>query len=756
MYLFFAVILGILFSIYIKSYWIISIILILISIFILINKVDKKFLIFPLIIFLVFLNFSFRDYKLKDFSGEVIGKVVYAKENKSILRTDTINGKKYRTKILFYEKLDRGANYKIKGNYNSPLPAMNYGNFDFEKNYKSQGIYSLGKIESIKKVYDANSFYRFSNFFIDRSKNIYDKNLNKRNSNLLKGVVLADKSFLEDEDIENFDTLGINHILAVSGLHIGVLAVFLNFIFLKITKNKKLTDIFVMAIILFYIVSIGLPISAIRAFLFYILYKANFYMRIDFTPKKVFFASLGIILFINPMAIYSISLIMSYTAIFGIIFIFPALISKLSSKSIFTKSIVCTASVLISLFLILNYYFYGVSILVFIANLLIVPIYFVIISFGFVMGFGIFPSAGKFLNILMDATYGIESIFSSRGSIFLSLKFFKLEYVFIYYLVLIAILNRNKLKEIIRPNLKVIEIYLIFVFFVAVLGVLKDYNTYNERHIYVDQGDCTIISIRGKNYLVDTGGARFENKIAEKYLFSALNNAGISRIDGVFISHFDEDHCGNLSKLLKNYEIDNIFINHLPKDREILRDASKFSKIIMLEKGDKVKICEDTYAEILSDNENRNNENDNSMVVLLSHKGFKTLYTGDISKDIEEKINTRVDLLKVSHHGSKTSTSEKFLENTSPRYAVISAGAHNSYGHPHKETLDKLKKHDIIYYVTSRDGEIDFKIYKSKLNVKKKLEKEDYKFYFCLVVLNTILLYMVARENYELQKDLQR
>lgn len=133
MYLFFAVILGILFSIYIKSYWIISIILILISIFILINKVDKKFLIFPLIIFLVFLNFSFRDYKLKDFSGEVTGKVVYAKENKSILRTDTINGKKYRTKILFYEKLDRGANYKIKGNYNSPLPAMNYGNFDFEK-----------------------------------------------------------------------------------------------------------------------------------------------------------------------------------------------------------------------------------------------------------------------------------------------------------------------------------------------------------------------------------------------------------------------------------------------------------------------------------------------------------------------------------------------------------------------------------------------------------------------------------------------
>ncbi|MDU3750838.1 MAG: MBL fold metallo-hydrolase, partial [Peptoniphilus rhinitidis] len=275
-------------------------------------------------------------------------------------------------------------------------------------------------------------------------------------------------------------------------------------------------------------------------------------------------------------------------------------------------------------------------------------------------------------------------------------------------------------------------------------------------HIYVDQGDCTIISIRGKNYLVDTGGARFENKIAEKYLFSALNNAGISKIDGVFISHFDEDHCGNLSKLLKNYEIDNIFINHLPKDREILRDASKFSKIIMLEKGDKVKICEDTYAEILSDKENRNNENDNSMVVLLSHKGFKTLYTGDISKDIEEKINTRVDLLKVSHHGSKTSTSEKFLENTSPRYAVISAGAHNSYGHPHKETLDKLKKHDIIYYVTSRDGEIDFKIYKSKLNVKKKLEKEDYKSYFCIVVLNTILLYMVARENYELQKDLQR
>lgn len=755
MYLFAAIIFGILLSIFTKASLLIAGIFLMLSIIILAQKKNAKLFIFPLLIFAVYINFSLRDYKLKDFTGEVTGKVISSSENKSVLKTSSINGKKFVTKILFYEKLNRGGTYKIIGEFAPPLPAMNDGNFDYEKNDKAQGIYALGNIKSFQKISQPNIFYKFSNALIDRAKNFYRENLDERNSKLMSSIVLADRTLMEEGEKDRFNTLGMSHILAVSGLHIGVLLIFLEGIIKGLTKNKKLTDILVTALIFFYIVTIGMPISALRAFLFYLLYKGNIYLKKDLDLKKIYFLSLSIILFINPMAIYSLSLLMSYGAIFGLVFVYPVLDSGIAGSGLVKKSLLGTSSIIISLFPLINYYFDGFSLLVFLTNLIIVPIYSLIITLGFIMGLGILPGIlGKALNILMNATYGLESIFAAKGSIFLALKAFKFDYIFVYYILLLLILNRHNLKEIIEPNLKIIEIYMAVFFVFTSLGILRDLNTYKESHLYIGQGDCTLISFRGKNYLIDTGGARQENKTAEKFLFPTLKVRGLSKIDGIFISHFDEDHAGNLNKILKKYRVENIFINHLPEELEILEKAEKFSNIVMLKKGDKVKILGDTVAEVLSDSENSEEENDNSMVLLINHRGFKTLFTGDISENVEGIINKDIDILKVAHHGSKTSTSKKFLENTSPKFALISAGVNNSYGHPHEEVLQNLEKHGIIYYVTARDGQVDFKIYGDKLRIDRKNQEADYKFYILLIFLNTTLLYITARKNYELQENL--
>lgn len=757
MYLFAVIIFGILLSIFTRASLLMAGLFLLIAIIIIAQMKNAKLIIFPLLIFAVCLNYSLRDYKLKDFSGQVTGKVILSNENKSVLKTSSLNGKKFVTKILFYEKLDRGGTYKIIGEFAPPLPAMNEGNFDYAKNNKAQGIYALGKINSFQKISQPNIFYKFSNACIDRAKKFYSENLDERNSKLMSSIVLADRSLMEESEKDRFNTLGMSHILAVSGLHIGVLVLFLEGLIKGLTKNKKLTDILVTGLIFFYIVTIGMPISALRAFLFYLLYKGNIYLKKDLDLKKIYFLSLSIILFINPMAIYSISLLMSYGAIFGLVFVYPVLNSRLAGSGLVKKSFVGTSSVIISLFPLINYYFDGFSLLVFLANLIIVPIYSVIITLGFIMGLGIFPGIlGKVLNILMNATYGLESIFAAKGSIFLALKAFKFDYIFVYYILLLLILNRHKLREIIEPNLKIIEIYMAVFFVLTSIGILRDLNTYKESHLYIGQGDSTLISFRGKNYLIDTGGARQENKIAEKFLFPTLKLRGLTKIDGIFISHFDEDHAGNLNKILKKYRVDNIFISHLPEEPEILKEAEKFSNIVILKKGDKVKILGDTIAEVLSDSENSEEENDNSMVLLINHRGFKTLFTGDISENVERKINRDIDILKVAHHGSKTSTSKEFLENTSPKFALISAGVNNSYGHPHQEVLQNLEKHGIIYYVTARDGQVDFKIYGDKLKIDRKNQEEDYKFYILLIFLNTTLLYMTARKNYELQENLQR
>lgn len=757
MYLFSGVIIGIILSIYIKSYLLVGIILLITSAYILSLKSKYKFLYLPILIFLVFLNFNYRDYRLKAFDGEVTGRVVLSNENKSVIKTETLQGKKFKTKVLVYEKLERGGDYKIQGRFYPPLPAMNKGTFDYEKNNKAQGIYLIGKISSYKKISDPRGLYRFSNLFIDRAKYFFNKNLNERNAGLLGSLILADRFLVDSMERDRFDSLGMSHILAVSGLHIGVLAIFLEFIIKKLSKNKKFTDLILVIILSFYIMAIGFPISAVRAFLFYILYKGNTYLEEDIDNKDIYLLSLSIILLINPMAIYSISLLLSYGAIFGLIFVYPHLIVRVSSRSLISKSLVGTLSVIISIFPLVNYYFSGFSILVFAANLFIVPIYSIIISLGFIMGLGIFPSLiGWFLDILMNATYGLESLLVSKGSIFLLLNAFKFEYIFIYYILLLVIINRPRLDEIIRPNLKIIEIYGLVAFILMGYGIVKDIRSFEISQLYIDQGDCVLISYKGKNYLIDTGGARFENKIAEKYLFPSLKEKGISTIDGIFLSHFDEDHAGNLNKILENYKVKNIFINHLPEDPSILGEGEKYSKIIKLSKGDKLKISKDTSMEVLLDNENKEDENDKSMVLLLDHKGFKTLFTGDISADTEREINSKIDLLKVAHHGSRTSTSDEFLEKTRPKFAMISAGYENSYGHPNKEALENLEKHGIIYYVTSRDGEVDFKILGNQVKIDANNRKEDYKSYLILIILNTSLLYIVARKNYELQKNLQR
>lgn len=757
MYLFFGVITGIILSIYIKSYLLLGIILLISAGYILSLKNKFKFLYLPLVALLVFINFNLRDYKLNSFDGDIIGKVVLSNENKSVIKTESIKGKNFKTKLLVYEKLDRGGSYKIHGKFYPPLTDMNKGTFNYEMNNKAQGIYLLGKLSRYDKISDSRGIYKLSNLFIDRAKYFFNKNLNERNAGLLSSLILADKSLVDSFDRDRFDSLGMSHILAVSGLHIGVLALFLEFIIKKISKNKKFTDFSLFVILSFYIMAIGFPISGLRAFLFYILYKGNTYLEEDIDTKDIFFLSLSIILLINPMAIYSISLLLSYGAIFGLIFVYPHLIERVSSKSFINKSIIGTLSVLISVFPLVNYYFSGFSILVFVANLFIVPIYSIIISLGFIMGIGIFPSLiGSFLDILMNATYGLESLLISKGSIFLILKAFKFEYIFVYYIFLILILNRHKINEIIRPNLKLIKIYMTISFIMMGLGIYKDLMTFEISQLYVDQGDCTLISYRGKTYLIDTGGARFENKIAEKYLFPSLKLRGVSTIDGIFISHFDEDHAGNLNKILKNYRVKNVFVNHLPEDKSILKNVEKYSNIIQLSNRDRVKLFKDTSMEVLLDNKGRSDENDKSMVLLLNHKGFKSLFTGDISAEVESQVDREINLLKVAHHGSKTSTSEEFLEKTKPVFAMISAGYENSYGHPHKEVLKNLEKHGIIYYVTSKDGETDFKIFGDKLQIDIHNKEEDYKTYLLLIILKTGLLYIFARKNYELQENLQR
>jgi competence protein ComEC len=208
-----------------------------------------------------------------------------------------------------------------------------------------------------------------------------------------------------------------------------------------------------------------------------------------------------------------------------------------------------------------------------------------------------------------------------------------------------------------------------------------------------------------------------------------------------------------LDEIKKVSNIENIFINGM--NESLLRNFN--SNIEILSKGDKIVIDDNLSIDILWPDKNfySNDENENSLVLLIKYKDKNILYTGDINKNIEEKISKNVsktNILLVPHHGSDTSSSEDFLAKLSPEVAIFSYG-HNFYGIPSLNVVDRYKKYGIESYSTFKDGEIwsimdkdGYKVYTNKNSVNNELNL--FELLFALVVIYLTLMYLEEREIY--------
>ena len=223
---------------------------------------------------------------------------------------------------------------------------------------------------------------------------------------------------------------------------------------------------------------------------------------------------------------------------------------------------------------------------------------------------------------------------------------------------------------------------------------------------------------------------------------------GYTSIDYVFISHFDQDHVGGILTLLEEIKVKNIVIGKQFEDSDNYRKfvelvKEKNIKVLVVEAGQKINIEKNLFFEILwPDSENKINENilnNNALVCKLNYGKFSMLFTGDIEQKAEEGIckiyqDTNVlnsTILKVSHHGSKTSSTAKFLNLVKPKASVIGVGKNNNFGHPNIEVLTRLEELGTKIYRTDEDGQItitvNLKMYKfSKFVQTNKNEKRRY------------------------------
>ena len=236
--------------------------------------------------------------------------------------------------------------------------------------------------------------------------------------------------------------------------------------------------------------------------------------------------------------------------------------------------------------------------------------------------------------------------------------------------------------------------------------------------IDVGQADSMLISTPSKrtNILIDTGkGYDIEN------IITYFKSIGISKLNYLIITHGDYDHMGEAINLVNNFKVEKVIFN-CGEFNDLEQDLIKVL--------DKKKITYYSCIKELNIDNNKlyflqtkeyDNENDNSNVIYTELSGYKFMFMGDAGiekeKDILEKYNiSNIDVLKVGHHGSKTSSDKNFINEINPKYSIISVGKNNRYGHPNKEALDNLKNSKM--YRTDQDGSIMFKIKNNKLKIK--------------------------------------
>ena len=621
------------------------------------------------------------DYKINDktitiYFDNIIGKYYVDNDEKV---------KEFKDNYSFGDKIYIEGEISVPNNNTIP------NNFNYKDYLYHKYIYYIIKIDKIKMI------SKNDNIFLNIKNSIYKRIDTIKYNDYLYAFILGKSYYIDSEVLNNYKINGITHLFALSGLHVSMFSSIILFILKKIKLNEKLSYFITSLFLIFFAFIASFTPSIIRSVLFFILSSINNVYYLYIKPKYLLYIVFSILIFINPFYIYDTGFILSFCISFFILLFNEK--NKINNNllSILVISILSTLS---SLPIIINMS-YEINILGFINNLFFIPyVTYIVFPLSIIV---VFISKLSFiLNFLIIIMEYISKVSSNILNVILIFPKISLFLIIIYYVLLILIVKKINLK-------KIFIIYLSFLYFRC------DFDKNNYVYfIDVGQGDSALIVTKNnKSVLIDTGGKVGSNySLMKSNVIPFFKSIGIRKLDYLFITHGDYDHAGYGIDLVNNFNVKNRFTNK--------------GKYNLLEKKLNIKSFNNSYikidnVEIYSLNSKHyNNENSDSLVLLVIIDNYKLLFMGDASINTEKDIMNNYDIgdvfiLKVGHHGSKTSSSEEFINSVNPKYSIISVGKNNKFGHPNKEVLDNLSNSKI--YRTDIDGSIMFKIKKDKLRI---------------------------------------
>ena len=627
-----------------------------------------------------------------------------------------LEGNIFYGKIIDYKytndtyKITIKSNYKLLINYKT----TNELNINYGDCIKVSGVISTPSNNTIPNLFNYKNYLRMyninyiinandielisynTNIFYDIKNNIVSR-INKLNkgSSYIYSLILNNKSYIDKEIKTSYMNNGISYLFNTT-IYLAIYIKLLNKLLNKVSYNNYYKFIITLIILLSYVLIINKSVSVLRYLIMFIINRVNKLFNLHIKRLDLMLIIFIIISLINPYYVVDISFILSYLIIFFIV-----VLNKKKNKLYI--SLLCF---LVSFPLVISIN-YNINIISFIFNF-ILKIYniFIILPISIISLF--IPSIDNILYKLINLIETISLFLSNINILNISFSKPSIIFIIIYYILLILYMYDKKYI------ITILMIILIHKYF-----YLID-NTLSVTYLDVGQGDSIVITYKSNVILIDNGGNIYCD-ISNNKTIPYLKSLGKNKIDYLILSHGDYDHMGESINLVNNFKVDNVIFN---KDNY---DELEQELINVLENNNIKYYNSVNYIDINNirlyflNDKIYDNENDNSNIIYFSYYNYNFLFTGDISSNVEKcLVNNynlnKIDFLKVSHHGSDTSSSKYFIDKLNVVNSIISVGRNNIYNHPSILTLNNLE--DTNIYRTDIEGSIKVDLNKNRYKIK--------------------------------------
>ena len=647
-----------------------------------------------------------------------------------------------------------GETVEARGEYTEISSADDPGCFDYRLYMKSKGVTVRFKAY-ILEITDARvPLAARVRRYLYSARESFISRFDESTQGFIRGVIFGDKSEIDEEILDEFNNNSTGHILAVSGLHVGFLYSLLRFLTAR-KRTLPVSTLIIAVILLYGEMTMWSPATVRACIVMTISLFASHLKRCSDMLTSVSAAAFLILTF-QPYQLFNSGFQLSFLALCGISFLAGPI------STVTGEAIAVMLAVQIGTLPVIAHSYCRINPLSMLINVPVIMLASVLVPLCIIMLMleaSVFrvPAAGIDLAELISyAVIKINHILNFGGGFSIKTAGPGAAVIIVLYIIIFGLASEWTRVMLLRKEPKIIIKQGILLLMPLAMLFSCLYDTVSDDEIVfvaVGQGDCTHLRAEGHDVLIDGGGqAEYGHhgnerdsggadsggyNVGKNILMPYLMHGGTDAVDIALVTHLHADHYKGIEELAEVFTVGAIGI---PADYDLrpgndrwrsTESSESSEEIIYIRPETKIDIAKDVYidtiwpVEISEEPFAADDPNEHNTVYMIHYKDTKIMVTGDLLEEDEHDMveyyqgtdTLECDILKVAHHGSKTSSSEEFLDTAKPKIAVIQCGRNNFYGHPHRQTLERLEERGIQVFRTDLSGAVGIDIHGNRLSV---------------------------------------